>query len=96
MRPLLAEGAVRHQVQDREVEDHERQLEREAKADLQQHVDVEVVLGARHDGADLKGLVEEPPKGGGLHHEEAEEHTQEEEEHHRRHRGDDPLALAWA
>ena len=92
--PVAAQVLIRDKVEDREVEDHQRQLEGGTKAKLEEHDDVDVVLGVGKDGREVDRLVEHPAKGRLQDDEVAEHHAEEEQEDHSGDRGHDPLLLA--
>ena len=66
-------------MQDGEVEDNERQLEGKAEANLQEHHDVEEVLGFWNDICDGTALGYHPSNGRLLDHQIAKTHAQKEE-----------------
>ncbi len=80
-------------MQDRQVENNQRQLKGHTKGDLEQHHDIEIVFSVGQHRRKVGRLLDEPAKGRLLYHEIAKNHPKEEEDDHRRHRRDDPPAL---
>ena len=77
--PGRTELGVWHDVEDSQVENDQRQLERHAKADNQQNLDIDIVLEIRKDRGDGIGLAQQPLKARRNDDEIAKDRTDEEQ-----------------
>ena len=83
-------------MEDRQVEDDERELEGHAEADHEEELHVDVVLEVGQGRGDGIRLTDEPLEARRDDDEVAEDRAQEEQHRGGEHRGHDPLALVGA